>query len=139
MSQPAGGSLMAGAAGCGGQDTGEVPDGGRVRGDGEGRACRPHRVRACRDRRLAPPPGKRESMETKIIDNDVIRLRGAPKDPHDAEDGKERVVATLAWGDDLRVEGKRFEVVRREWDSAKRQYASRTYEGELPKKARFRD
>jgi beta-lactamase superfamily II metal-dependent hydrolase len=78
-------------------------------------------------------------LETKIFDNDVIRLRGAPKDPHDAADGKERLVGTLAWGDAIRVEGRRFELARREWDAAKRQYATRTYEGDLPKKARFRD
>jgi beta-lactamase superfamily II metal-dependent hydrolase len=73
--------------------------------------------------------------ETRFLDDDVVRLFefGKPRT-------KEFFVATLFWGDKVRVVGsKKVEVTRRVFDSAKKHFVNVTKICALPEKARFRD
>lgn len=81
--------------------------------------------------------------ETRILDSDVTNLRGAPVTPRDVADGKERHIATVFWGDTLKITGKsdgrfRFELPRREWNTKAGRYETRVYAGLLPAAAKFR-
>jgi beta-lactamase superfamily II metal-dependent hydrolase len=72
--------------------------------------------------------------QTRYLDDDIVRLYefGKPRK-------KAHLVATLFWGDAVRLVGTRkVELFRREWDSVKRAYVSRRYLCALPKKARLR-
>jgi beta-lactamase superfamily II metal-dependent hydrolase len=73
--------------------------------------------------------------DTKYLDDDVIRLYefGKPRK-------KENLVATLGWGDKVKVVGPgKVELSRREWDPVARRYKTVTKLCALPKGARFRD
>jgi len=73
--------------------------------------------------------------ELRYLDDDVVRLyeSGQPRK-------KENLVATLFWGDQVKVvrPGK-VEIARRLWDAAKRKFTTKVTECALPKGARFRD
>jgi hypothetical protein len=82
--------------------------------------------------------------DLRILDKDVVNLRGAPANPRDADDGKERHVGTLFWGDTLEIGGKKdgrwqYELPRREWNATKQRYETRVYTGLLPAGVRFRE
>ena len=71
----------------------------------------------------------------RYLDDDVVRFYeyGKPRT-------KENYVATLGWGDRVKVVGPRkVELTRRVWDENKGRYVDATTECALPAKARFRD
>ena len=77
--------------------------------------------------------------ELRYLDDDVVRVyeHGKPK-------RQENLLATLFWGDSVRVTGRDGDVhtldfTRREFDRAARQYRWRRYVGAIPARARFRD
>lgn len=77
--------------------------------------------------------------ETRILDDDVVKVYedGAAKRP-------EALLATLFWGDRIKVAGERdgqllVRFVRRRWDRATERWVAEEKTGILPKKARFRE
>jgi beta-lactamase superfamily II metal-dependent hydrolase len=71
--------------------------------------------------------------ETKYLDDDVIRLYEANQPKK-----KEFLVATLFWGDKVRVVGKKAEIVRRVWNESKGRYENHTKLCTLPPNVKFR-
>lgn len=73
--------------------------------------------------------------QVRFLDDDIVRLYelGKPRK-------KENFVATLFWGDEVRVTGPgKVELARRAWDAAKTKYVTQVTECALPKGTRFRD
>ena len=71
---------------------------------------------------------------TRILDDDVIRFYefGKPRT-------KDHLVATLGWGDQVKVLGPgKVELTRRKWDEKKKKYVSEAKICALPKGAKFR-
>lgn len=77
--------------------------------------------------------------ETRFLDDDIIRLYelGKPRRTNN-------LIATLFWGDSVRVIGKQdgkhvVELSRREWDPDQSRFVTKKRIGSLPSKTRFRD
>jgi beta-lactamase superfamily II metal-dependent hydrolase len=77
-------------------------------------------------------------METRVLDVDIVRVyeKGKPK-------SAKNLIATLMWGDTVRVTGKEggqhvIDLRRREWDVATRRYKTINRIGVLPPKTTFR-
>ncbi|MHB8874351.1 MAG: ComEC/Rec2 family competence protein [Myxococcaceae bacterium] len=73
--------------------------------------------------------------QLRYLDDDIVRLYefGKPRN-------KDNLVATLFWGDEVKVVSPgKVELPRRVWDAAKKRYVTRVTECALPKGARFRD
>lgn len=71
----------------------------------------------------------------RYLDDDVVRFYefGKPRK-------KEHLVATLGWGDKVKVVGPgKVELARRQWDEAKNRYVDVITTCAMPPKARFRD
>jgi beta-lactamase superfamily II metal-dependent hydrolase len=77
--------------------------------------------------------------ETRILDSDIVTARSF----EDIE-GKHPVVATLFWGDQVKIVGRaeggpKAEIPRREWNEAKKRYETKIQVCVLPRGTRFRD
>jgi beta-lactamase superfamily II metal-dependent hydrolase len=71
----------------------------------------------------------------RYLDDDVVRLY-----EHGQKKSKESYVATLGWGDRVKVVGPgKVELNQRVWDDKKQRYVDRPRTCALPPKARFRD
>ena len=75
----------------------------------------------------------------RYIDDDIVRVYKLGETRT-----KENLLATLFWGDNVRVVGKvgdqwKLDFTKRRWNPDKRKYEWVKYDGAVPEKARFRD
>jgi len=77
--------------------------------------------------------------EIRILDSDIVQVRTL-----NPIEGKRPLVATLFWGDQVKVVGKttagfKVEIPTRTWNPESKRYDRKNYNCLLPKKTRFRD
>lgn len=84
------------------------------------------------------------AVETRYLDDDVVRVPVFKPDAAGKPTGDKLKTFTLMWGDQVRVTGKQddrlvVEFSQREWNQENQRYDTVKYAGLLPTRAKFRD